>query len=717
MSCRRAFLSTALLAAVTVACAGAHPAPKATAGKQQKPSSVAVSAADRLVQDLGTVEDRGSPLNALDTASRHGVEAEVAALSEADRKQLRTDPKLANARPLLHLAAFGSLPVAYERLSVGTTAADELAATLLAGGDTGAAGPSSVVNQVAELAARRVVRDALVERAGDGKWSTRQLLHVADALQTLQKWDLLQRVLQQVIESTPDGETRHRLALTQVRAGDLRAARSSLELLKQSEEEIWRQRAAVTLDALSTIEQGQTASLDQRIAVARAELHLNRVERALLVLQPIQEQAATHLALAVTLIRAQLGNQLCPGFGFGLGNVALCAAAWRGTKSQERIEQLLDQAWRSGQGRDPAAVEGALGLRYVVPLLFREANAPASQTQLALAGLSKSLSEVAQNPRFKALAQFARIVERAVTRGGQSNAGERRAWRSEALSVHQQAKNEAATAATVLGLATWLAPSEDVRSLLDAIEPTTLSDPRLLGVWIRLNASSALLTGDVARLERSKALLPHWLLSSDVSEHGASLLQLAQVEVALDPRSDKKWRTVLHLAGSIGTVEAQLQGALASAALGQPVVALQQLEQLAQLEAADGQQSPFDALPRVLTLALRGLESKDGTERAARANEIQALVPNLAGTTDSAALQSWGQLWARRMKMPDTQCPELLCAAKLLGSVRPRPEPYLARMLERGVLPLGNLGLSWGYAFDRGLIPVVWVEPRWLMAL
>jgi hypothetical protein len=235
-----------------------------------------------------------------------------------------------------------------------------------------------------------------------------------------------------------------------------------------------------------------------------------------------------------------------------------------------------------------------------------------------------------------------------------------------------------------------------------------------------LNASSALLTGDVARLERSKALLPDWLQSSDPSEHGASLLQLAQVEVALDPQNDKKWRTVLHLSGSIGTVEAQLQGALASAALGQRVVALQRLEQLTQMETAEGSHNNFETLVRVLTLALRGLESKDGTERAARVNEIRALIPSLSGTADAAALQLWAQLWAKRLQWTDAQCPKLFCAAKLLANpqqLRPRPEPYLGRMLERGVLPLGNLGLSWGYAFDRGLIPVIWVEPRWLLAL
>ncbi|HEX2878649.1 MAG TPA: hypothetical protein VHO25_03835, partial [Polyangiaceae bacterium] len=274
-----------------------------------------------------------------------------------------------------------------------------------------------------------------------------------------------------------------------------------------------------------------------------------------------------------------------------------------------------------------------------------------------------------------------------------------------------------ATAATVLGLATWLAPSEDIRPLLDAVEPTTLHDSALLGVWIKLNATSALLHADAARLERSKALLPAWLQSADTlpEEHGSLLLLLAQVEAALDSRNEKKWRTVLHLSGSDGTEQAHLQGTVALAALGQRVVALQRLEQLAQQPSPSDGQSTLKTLGRVLTLALRGLESKVAAERTARAKEITALMPSLAGATDP---QLWAQLWARRMQMPDAECPGLLCAAKLLAGSRVayrRHDPHLLRMMERGVLPLGNLGLSWSYAFERGLVPVVWVEPRWLL--
>jgi hypothetical protein len=124
-------------------------------------------------------------------------------------------------------------------------------------------------------------------------------------------------------------------------------------------------------------------------------------------------------------------------------------------------------------------------------------------------------------------------------------------------------------------------------------------------------------------------------------------------------------------------------------------------------------------LGRVLTLGLRGLESKIASERAARAKEIAALLPSLGNGVDAAGSQLWAQLWGRRMQLADAGCPGLLCSAKLLLGSRDtfrRYDPHLLRMMERGVLPLGNLGLSWSYTFDRGLIPVVWVEPRWLVA-
>jgi hypothetical protein len=676
---------------------------------------VKLDAAAMLERDLAAIEDLGSPLNALDAATRRSIDAELQRMSEAERKELRGNPALASVRPLLHLAAFGALPVAYQRLSSGPAVADEVVAAHLTAGDAALAELSATVNRVAELAARRVVRDAVSEHAKGAPWDDHTLQRIADALETLQHWELMQRVLQQVRPEASDAQTRQRLALALARSGRLSEAKAHLR--RGGADEVMSRPVASVLAALTLAEQARADSLDQRLALARAELVLNRAGRALEVLQPVQEQASSHLGLAVTLTRARLGNQLCPGVNPNLGNAPLCAAAWRNANAQAEIERLVNDAWRSAQGRDPEAIESALGLRYIVPLLFRGSSADVARTHAAVSGLSASLDEVADNPRFKALAQFARVVERAVNRQGKIDTKERAAWRSDALALYQQSSNEPATAATLLGLATWLAPSDDVRPLLDAIEPTTLQDAALLGVWIKLNATNALLYADADRLERSKALLPGWLQSSDTlpEEHGSLLLLLAQVEAALDSQSEKKWRTVLHLSGSDGTDEAQLQGTLALAVLGQRVTALQRLEQIAQQPES---LHSLKALGRVLTLALRGLESKAAAERAARAKEITASLPTLGTGTEASAQQLWAQLWARRMQLADSDCRGLLCGAKLLAGWREayrRHDPHLLRMMERGVLPLGNLGLSWSYSFDRGLIPVVWVEPRWLL--
>lgn len=709
-----------LLAAFAVGCATAQSTTGPAQRSQHKPVAK-VSAAARLAQQLATVEDLGSPLNALDAASRREIEAQLSQLSAAERKQLQENTALASARPLLHLATSGTLPLAYDRLSFSSAAADELVAAPLVS-ETAQVNISQTINRVAELAARRVIRDNLAAHEGHDEWQLGHLLRVADALEVLQSWPLLQQVLQHLAQRAPDAQTRYRLALAKVRAADLAGAKSLLSSLTRSDEEIWRARSATALEALAVVERAQVESLDQRVAQARAELHLSRVDQALAVLHSVQGQAPLHLGLAVTLTRAKLGNQLCPGVTPGLGNAPLCAAAWRNANPPGSLERLLSEAWNSGQGRDPEAIEAALGLRYVVPLLFRASGADATQTSAALNGLVRSLAEVAQTPRLEALAQFARIVERAVTAGGKVSATERSAWQKEALAIYQKAPSEAAAATTVLGLATWLAPSEDIRPLLDAVQPATVGDVALRTVWMKLNATSALLSADTARLERSKALLPGWLQSSEVppQEHGPLLLLLAQVEAALDPQNEKKWRTVSHLSGSDDTAAAALQGALASAVLSQRVVALQRLEQLSQrVDASVRSQDSLKTLVKVLTLALRGLESKVGAERAARAKEISALLPSFAGEPDAAGLQLWTQLWAKRMQLPDAQCVGLLCAAKLLANqrdLRQRHDPYLVRMVERGVLPLGHLGLSWSYSFDRGLMPVIWAEPSWLLA-
>lgn len=716
MRCHSRFGSLLLLAALAAGCAASAPEPPVVAPHHK--SRAPLDAAARLARDLAAIEDLGSPLNALDAGTRRSLDAELLRLSETERKQLQSNSELASARPLLHLAAFGALPVAYQRLSTGPAVADEVAAAHLSAGDAELAGLAATVNRVADFAARRAVRDAVAEHANDAQWQDGRLLRIADALQTLQNWPLLQRVLQQLSPAAADARTHQRLALVLARSGQWSQAKA--ELLRDGAGDAASEPSAALLAALAIAERAQVESLEQRLALARAELKLNRVDRALATLEPVRGQSSSHLGLAVALARAQLGNQLCPGVNPDLGNAPLCAAAWRNANAQQEIERLVNEAWRSGQGRDPEAIENALGLRYIVPLLFRGPGADVAQTHTALSGLTASLNEVAAHPRFKALAQFARVVERAVSRQGKIDAKERNVWRSDALAVYQQAPNEPATAATVLGLATWLAPSEDIRPLLDAVEPTTLHDAALLGVWIKLNATSALLHADAARLERSKALLPAWLQSADTlpEEHGSLLLLLAQVEAALDSRNEKKWRTVLHLSGSDGTEQAHLQGTVALAALGQRVAALQRLEQLAQQPSPSDGQSTLKTLGRVLTLALRGLESKVAAERTARAKEITALMPSLANGAGATDPQLWAQLWARRMQMPDAECPGLLCAAKLLAGSRVayrRHDPHLLRMMERGVLPLGNLGLSWSYAFERGLVPVVWVEPRWLL--
>jgi hypothetical protein len=705
-----------LLAVLSAGCA-AGPPPRTTTEHRETPAKLDASAS--LAHDLRAIEDLGSPLNALDVQTRGYLDAELLRFSEGDRKQLQSDPALASARPLLHLAVFGALPVAYQRLSSGLAAADEVAAAHLTATDAELAGLAATVNRVSELAARRVVRDAVAEHSDEAKWNDHSLLRVADALQTLQNWPLLQRVLQQLSPAAANAHTRQRLALALVQNGDLSQAKAQLE--RDAVGDGASAGSASLLAALAIAERAHVESLEQRLALARAELQLNRVERARAVLEPVRDRASSHLGLALALVRTQLGNQLCPGFNPNLGNAPLCAAAWRHSNTQPEIERLVSDAWRSGQGRDPEAIESALGLRYIVPLLFRGPAVDAAQTHAALSGLTTSLNEIVDHPRFKALAQFARIVERAVNRQGKSDAKERSAWRSDAVAIYQKAPGEPATAATVLGLATWLAPNEDIRPLLDVVEPTTLHDAALLGVWIKLNATSALLYADTARLERSKALLPAWLQSVDTlpEEHSSLLLLLAQVEAALEPGNDKKWRTVLHLSSSDGTEEAQLQSTLALAALGQRVVALQRLEQFVQRSKLSETQNSFSTLGRVLTLGLRGLESKIASERAARAKEIAALLPSLGNGVDAAGSQLWAQLWGRRMQLADAGCPGLLCSAKLLLGSRDtfrRYDPHLLRMMERGVLPLGNLGLSWSYTFDRGLIPVVWVEPRWLVA-
>jgi len=667
---------------------------------------------------------------ALDARTRAQLQAELQRLGDAGQKEAQSSPLVARERPLLHLAGYGALPIAYERLSFGPTAADEVVAAQLLQGNLALIDAPQVVVKIADLAARRVVRDGLVVYEAQGKWVPENLLRIANALHTLRRWDLLARALECLPNENIDGEIRHRLALAHAQAGNLQAARQVLSTPSTDTPPPLRAQAQMTLAAVQVLERGQTETLEQRLALARAELDLRRPERARKILEPLRDQAPLHLGLAVTVIEADLDAELCPGLPRGLGNGPLCAAAFRAAKRAEQIESLLSAAWQSGKGRDPRAIEAALGLRYVIPLAFRApddvADAAAARAQ-ALTGLSAALRETATAPRSKALHAFAQVVERAALHSGKINAKERAAWRANVLSHYREAPAEPATAAAVLGMATWLGPTQEIGPLLDAIKVDTLSEPSALGIWVKLNAVTALASGDPARLEKSKSLLPQWLERNDSVEsgHGELLLLLAQADAAFDPTNDRKWHTVAHVSGSTDLpVEARLQRVLALATEGQRVPALQLLEQLERVM-KEGASSTVETrgllvVSRILSFALRGLDSDVASERASRGKDLLALLKEDAAVAKAMpGIALWAEIWAQRLRLPDAQCPTLLCAKKILASrpaLRRQFDVRTVQLMEHGVLSLGNVGLSWSYSFEKGLTPVIWVEPRWLLA-
>lgn len=720
----------AVLVTSLCGCAAAPaPAPQQPSAPQRPVASDPDTALER---ELSQVEDRGSPLAVLGAITRTALETELASLSEEERKQLQSRRELALARPLLHLAAVGVLPEAYQQLSAGSAAADEIVAAHFSRAEHDLSGVIEEVTQVAELAARRVVRDELSARAGSGPFEVPQLKALATALYTLQDWPLCQRVLERLLQRRPGPDVALQLALVKAQRGDFVAAEAALISDQKSTPHELQAAIAQTRAALGVVQRAADAqSPPERVALARAALALGLPEVARQGVQPLLEQSASNLALAVLQVQSQLGSDLCPGVRPGLGNEALCAAAWRVWPGRVEAQALLEHAWQSGQGRDPKSVEDALGLRFVVPMMQTPDPTDASSTKARrehMAAFAAALSDVAAlAPRLSALHLFAEVVTRAVGAEGPIPPKQLQVWRSQALESLQHSPADGAAQAAALGLATWLAPSQNIADLIDAVSPADVAQTDLLGVWIKLNASVALVEGDAERLQQGLAELPRWLRDSPSPLlHGQMLFLLSQAELALAPDAANKWATVGHLSQSLVPMpQARLQQAAVLAHAGDGAGALAQLDTLTgELNAASVDLPEFSVVLRAMQLGLRAL-GKQGPERTALQNELDALAREVtqASHPSPPAVKLWTQLWARRVRLTDTQLKEAQCSAVLCADVVLKRNPALRRqvdartlqLLQRGVLSTGRVGLSWGYAVNSGLQPVIWVEPSWLV--
>jgi hypothetical protein len=311
-------------------------------------------------------------------------------------------------------------------------------------------------------------------------------------------------------EIAPAADVLFELALCRVRANDWEGARRNLAAARRGADETGLPRIEAAQAALALLATAvpEGADVAQRITLARAALALQHPELARTLLAPVSAEQERHLALAVTAVKAELGAEVCPQVRPGLGNGLLCAAAWRAWARAAEIETLLTKAWQSGNGRDAEAIESALGLRFVVPLLFLH-EPTQTQVEPRLVGLTRALSEVAaEAPPLAALHLFAQIVERAVLASGQATAADKKAWKNAVLELHRQAPQQRQVQAAVLGLATWLAPSEDVTALLDVIAVDSLQDPQLLAAWIKLNASAAVRRAIANASSAAKRLCP-----------------------------------------------------------------------------------------------------------------------------------------------------------------------------------------------------------------
>jgi len=735
------------------ACGGAAPrahAPLAAKKPAPTPPKPATPR-DRLLAVLHTVKPAGPVLGALDAQARADLEALVKQVSPAQRSQITQSGSLfAAERPLLFLALGGDSPDAYFALATRGRGADELVGMRRRNGKSNVDDLVHVAADVSRRAAAEWLRARIVE-VGSRHGLTPALCDQIDAVAvTLDRLDLRRRA-REMAEALDPGAGR---ALRAARAAawqlDVPAARAALDRARSQGAGGDAAKGVAQLveeAALAVKAKHEKLDVDTSVKAARALLDLHHAEQVDALLAPHRAQAGSHLALASVLALAATGNGMCQGVPDGAGNALICATAWHQSKDIAKVVGLLDSAWKSGHGRDDAAIQTWLGMGYVLPWVYqtiRDSTSGAADAkqhfQSRLSATEHAVKEAAAaSHTFDGLVLFVDASAAGLTASERHKAGERvhlqpavqKELAGHALALGKRSPQERFTQAAVLAVAGMLSQEQDIGPLL-----VLLPDPVAPGyrhVRAVLEAWNAAVHGSAAA-DKGRSLLAGLIPGSQPHslDRAKTVLLMAELDVQLT-HAPRAYNVLSQVAAQLisGQVppalrlQAGIDRAGALSRVGRTADAEKLLETLigSGVPKGSGDAHSLALMAKAYLLVLRARAAK-GDERRQYVDKLSHVLDGSADTSSRIGL--WCDMWQHELayQMKAEQCGGLkVCLARAAKQRRVPPTeiearvgPQAAAILRSGTLSMGTLNIQFNFSREAGLAPQVQFEPRLLAA-
>lgn len=621
----------------------------------------------------------------------------------ADQREQVLQGELSQVVPLLHLRAGGSEAAALLSLATSPAATQELPVAFESvpqSSDDERRRAVQLAHDLAQRAAQHFLRDRVLDVANAPAAQLPQLLTaIEQAAIAAERTDIVRLALETWASVQPSAEISARWA-----------AACGLDQDEKCFE------SAVTGVPAGAFEQTRLVRLRRAlkarnaadpIVKAWALLELGRYADAGRALVRVQSQAKADLRVGAALAVVAADGAACPGLQPRVGSPRLCADAVTVRPGLTVALTEMDEAWRSGAGRDAASAEAYIGLAHVVPwvtALARASDAASLERDFTerYQALSRALSEL---PEQKPLAVFAAALSAGVTAGLHLPHGER-------PQIDPNRKQElwfgalgVDAAAPRLAVSAVLAADQPVLQLLPKAAPAGLVSARAgLLAWEAAGGT------DATALEAAKVALTEQLslAPKGSTESASAVLLLAELDAQTAP-SERSHRALAQVASQlIGealppelALRAVLDAAGALERLGRTADALGVLTRAAEIDSLPGPAADLLVLIRAEKLALEWDAKKD-PQRAALAKALGALPSS--GSPSIAFVV--GAFASPKLLRQPKQSPRALLEARI--GVR------AAELMAKGALRGTRVSLRVSYAFHTGITPEVTFDPMFV---
>lgn len=704
---------------------------------------------DRLLAVLHTVKPAGPVLGALDAQARADLDALVKQLTPAQRQAItRRNSPFAAERPLLFLALGGDSPDAWFALATAGRGADELVGMRRRNGRTKIGDLVQVAADVSRRAAALWLQGSSVD-VGSKRALTPALCDRIDAVATtLDRLDVRRRAREMAEKLDPSAGTALRVARAAAWQLDVAAARAALGRARTrgaGGDAVEAVQHLIDEAALVKKEKGRKLDVDTTVKVARALLDLSHPEKVDALVAPHRADAASHLGLASVIALATIGNGMCTGVPDGAGDAIVCSAAWHESPAIASVVKLLDTAWKSGKGRDDAAIQTWLGMDYVLPWVYQTirdslSRAPDAKAHLAthLAATQRAVKEAAAASHvFDGVVLFVDASaaglkaseQRKANKGVRLDPADQKDLERRAIALGKQSPGQRFTQAAVLAVAGMLSQQEDIGPLLsllpDPVQPAYRRVRAVLEAW---NAAAH---GAAAR-DRGQKLLSRLIPTTRPHSlaRAKTVLLMAELDAARS-HSPRAENVLAKIAGQLLSPETpaalRLQagvdraGALSRA--GRTADARKLLDKLVQagIPKGTGDAHHLGLLAKAYLLVLRARAAK-GDERRKYVDQLSHVFKGSG--SGSSRVRLWTEMWQRELdyQMKKEKCGALGACLARAAKQRRIPESEIearigseaARILRRGTLSMGTISIQFSFGRQQGLLPQVHFEPRLL---